>query len=119
MTIYRIFNYVTNKARLKRDVRFLFQRLTRGWDDSETWSMDSSIAKLILPRLIRFKELHNGHPVDLTEAQWEQILTEIIWAFEWFASGKQYEVYPDYQMDLEVVNAALGLFAKYYRDLWW
>lgn len=33
------------------------QRCCRGSDDSETWSLKLTIAKFVLPRLIRYKEL--------------------------------------------------------------
>ena len=35
------------------------QRTERGFDDSETYDLFVTIAKFILPRLQRFKELHN------------------------------------------------------------
>jgi len=43
----------------------LLQRLTRGWDDSDTWSLDVSVAKFLLPRLKRYRELRQGVPADL------------------------------------------------------
>lgn len=44
----------------KRFWKFLWQRWTRGFDDSETWSLDSTISYFILPRLKRFKEIYNN-----------------------------------------------------------
>jgi len=46
----------------KRDWKFLWQRWTRGFDDSETWVLYMPITKFILPRLKRFKEIleHTG-----------------------------------------------------------
>lgn len=44
----------------KRFWKFLRQRITRGWDDSETWSLDSKITEFILPRLKRFKEIRKN-----------------------------------------------------------
>ena len=41
----------------KRSLRFWWQRGTRGWDDSETWGLDGTLARFILPRLQRFKEV--------------------------------------------------------------
>ena len=35
------------KCRLKR----LYQRLTRGWDDSDTWSLDYTLYQWLLPIL--------------------------------------------------------------------
>jgi len=39
-----------------REKKFKKQRLKRGFDDSETWSLRDTIAKFIIPRLKRFKK---------------------------------------------------------------
>ena len=101
----------------KRSLRFLYQRLIRGWDDSQTWSLDHSLGKLILPRLKRFKEVNNGIPDLLSEAEWDAILDKMIAAFDFAASEERWnatsEEYAEHQEGLE-------LFAKYYfAHLWW
>lgn len=35
----------------EREEKFSQQRIERGFDDSETWSLDCTITKFILPRL--------------------------------------------------------------------
>jgi hypothetical protein len=40
-----------------RNKAFKKQRLERGFDDSETWCLDLTIAKFIIPRLERFIEI--------------------------------------------------------------
>lgn len=47
---------------LKRKIKFFFQRVIRGWDDSETWSLDYEFYKWLLPRLKRFEELTIAYP---------------------------------------------------------
>jgi len=37
----------------KREIDFIKQRIERGFDDSETWSLRDSMALFILPRLKR------------------------------------------------------------------
>jgi len=110
---------LTNRGLLKRDIRFLFQRLIRGWDDSETWSMDQSLSKVILPRLEKFQELRGGCPANLTDEEWDDKLQEMIWGFNWFASGRQYDLGPDHDINSTRAHAALALFAEYYGHLWW
>lgn len=53
----------------KRYWKFLWQRWIRGFDDSETWSLDSTIVEFILPRLKRFKEVrkNSGLPSHIAE----------------------------------------------------
>lgn len=40
-----------------REIPFREQRITRGFDDSETWSLRDTIANFILPRLKRHREI--------------------------------------------------------------
>ena len=97
----------------------MWQRLTRGWDDSETWSLDDSIAKLILPRLRRFKDVSIAYPVELTPEQWNSYLDEMIFAFEWFSSEERWENGPDCHEKYEKAQKGIDLFAIYYSDLRW
>jgi len=43
----------------KREERLKPQRLERGFDDSETWSLRDTIANFIIPRLERYEEIAN------------------------------------------------------------
>jgi len=100
-----------------RRLRFAFQRLFRGWDDSETWSLDVPLAKNIAPRLRRFKELNNGIPCGETEVSWDIKLDAMIWAFEFAASEERWGCPSKEQW--EKAQKGLGLFAKHYFSLWW
>lgn len=62
--------------------KFTKQRLERGFDDSETWNLDLTIAKFVLPRLESFKESFMGYPGFLkNEDEWKTILEKICKAF--------------------------------------
>jgi hypothetical protein len=41
----------------KRELEFTKQRIERGFDDSETWSLRDTIALFIIPRLERYEEI--------------------------------------------------------------
>ena len=41
---------------LLRNLKYFWQRRTRGWDDSDLYSLDYTIAKFVLPRLKVFAE---------------------------------------------------------------
>jgi len=43
----------------KREEKFIKQRIERGFDDSETWSLRDTIANFIIPRLERYQEITN------------------------------------------------------------
>lgn len=100
----------------KRAVRFFFQRLTRGWDDSDTWSMDHTLASVMLPRLKRFKEVNRGCPIDLSTEEWNSILDRMIDAFEFYASQRRFNCL---QQEFDDAQIGLDLFAKWYGHLWW
>jgi hypothetical protein len=99
----------------RRSLRFWWQRRTRGWDDSDTWGLDCTLAALIAPRLRRFKELNNGHPCDLTETEWDEHLDAMIRAFD-LAGRDLFERTDD---ERRAVKHGLRLFAKWYGHLWW
>lgn len=100
----------------KRSIKFWWQRRTRGWDDSETWSLDASLAKLIIPRLKRFREVTIAYPHELTFKEWQSILDKMIDSFEWFASDARFDYKPG---EYEKAQEGVELFAKYYGGLWW
>lgn len=107
--------YLTPRM-LKRRIRFLYQRLTRSFDDSETWSLDYSLSKIILPRLKRFKELKNGTPYHVSEEEWQSNLDKMIAFFEFASSEERWNAAPD---EYEKYNEGIDLFAKHFYDLWW
>src|SRR5271165_3323820 len=74
---------------LKRDLRFFFQRFIRGWDDGECFSLDNSLAKLITPRLRRFRELSIAVP-PMESDTWGNILDTMIEGFEFLASEEYF-----------------------------
>lgn len=45
------------KADDRRDEEFALQRIKRGFDDSETWSLTNTIADFIIPRIERYNDI--------------------------------------------------------------
>lgn len=111
-------NFIKWKLRMiKRHLLFWWQRRTRGWTDEDTWALDSSLAKLILPRLQRFQEITFGFPPDVSFEEWLDILNEMIWGFEWvikYGKDSDHDV-----ANYERAQKAIELFAKWYFYLWW
>lgn len=102
----------------RRSFRFLRQRWVRGWDDSETWNLDVSFARLILPRLQRFKEVSIAYPMDLTPEQWDAVLDKMIYSFQHYANTWE-ESFDETPENLARVQEGLDLFAKWYPQLGW
>jgi hypothetical protein len=110
----------------KKDKRYSThtrQLRERGFSDSETWALDSVICKFILPRLIRFKEINNGFPCGLTAEKWDEILDEMIFAFDWSLDWEddKYDNLTKKEQKLKWARYRKGmnLFSKHFRGLWW
>lgn len=100
--------------RIKNWFKFLWQRNTRGWDDSEVWNLDFTLAKIIAPRLRRFKETKDGwNPSDMTVEEWETALDKMIAAFEYFGDDSRWLTENESKH-----QEGLDLFAKYFSRLW-
>jgi hypothetical protein len=111
-----------------RGIKFFYQRLTQGFDDSATWSLDTHLARIIAPRLKRYKEL-NTHawpgPVEgmpgtgrfNTFQEWHQALDKMIFAFESYASEDR-DFWDWSESERDRIEEGLMLFAKHYGALW-
>ena len=106
----------------------------------DTWSMDCTLAMIIHPMLVQLKATTHGYPSDLTEERWNEILDEMIWAFEQKCRDHwEDDYYGDYDEDQkngsmvgsfkwidheglkthqERMSNGFRLFGKYYENLW-
>lgn len=103
---------LTNQSYL----RLILQNKIFGFDDTEHWNLDNSIASYIYPRLKKFREDPLGYPSDLSEKEWHEILGKMMHSFEHFTSGKNFD--QNASKEIEKVQEGLNLFAKYYNSLW-
>lgn len=105
----------------KRRPRWILQRLIRGFSDRQTWCLDYNIAKFVLPRLKRFREVHAGYPSDLTEEKWIEYLDDMIYAMTVSILEGKYGICADDHMDIDWDRVERGhkLFGEYFRRLWW
>lgn len=97
-----------NKKRLKKHLK------KHGFDPSETWNLDYTFARFILPRLKYFRNNLHGYPSDLSMKKWEKILDKIILSFEIIVND---DLLSDTK-NIKKVQKGLRLFAKYYLNLW-
>ena len=106
----------------------------------DTWSMDCTLAMIIHPMLVQLKATTHGYPSDLTEERWNEILDEMIWAFEQKCRDHwEDDYYGDYVEDQkngsmvgsfkwidheglkthqERMSNGFRLFGRYYENLW-
>lgn len=101
---------------VKRDFLLFKQRRTKGFDDSETWSLDHTIAKFALPRLKVFKNLNKSHPEKLTHQEWKDIIDEMIYAMEYY-NDLDNNMYSN-KFDYTRIEKGCKLFGEYFGNLW-
>ena len=82
-----------------------------GWD---LWNLDQTLAKIIYPALVSFKEKLNTYPSDLTLEEWEANIDKMIFSFNQIATDDIYLT----GKDENEIQEGLDLFAKYFRALW-
>lgn len=90
--------------------------------EEELWGLDVTLAKYILPRLIRFKDINDmSYPHDFeSHEQWRKTIDKMIYAFEYVIKSN-YEVYTDLEEErkrAEKYREGMLLFAEYFMDLW-
>ncbi len=95
-----------------------------GFSDTETWSLFGVIAEFTLPRLKRFKKVTNGYPGgEITEAKWNEILDDMIFAFEWSITYDDDDncALSEKEQNINWKRHAKGmkLFSKWFMALWW
>lgn len=95
------------------------ERLERGFDASECWNLDNTIARFIIPRLEVFIEDSMGYPANMTPEQWNGILNQILETFKLIVKddcglGREKIIERD-----KKISKGLKLFAKHFNGLWW
>jgi hypothetical protein len=98
----------------KLHIKWWWQRKTRGFDDRELWSLDYTIAKFALPRLIAFKEIKYSHPSRIEEQEWDVILSDIIRGFKYLIEDE----YVGDKFKEDSIDSGIKLFGKFFSDLW-
>lgn len=104
----------------KRDKRWhemKKQRMSRGFDDSETWSLDSTIINFLYPRLKRYYELADGFIV--IDNDMRKAIDDMLWFCERY---KQDEDNCDHYLtkeELARIPEIFEQFGKHFMRLWW
>ena len=86
--------YTDSDKDIKKLAEFKQQRIERGFDDTECWNLESTIAGFVLPRLKHFKEHNNGYPGNdeiPTFEKWNEVLDKMIYAFNHIVNEDKYD----------------------------
>lgn len=115
-------------------------------DKWDTWSADHTLALIIHPLLVKFREDMNGWPTnldaadvpdsvwadltdsdDIRQKQWQWIMDEMIWGFaqiideegdsQFFSETEEFDI-EGMKKWSERIDRSTRLFGKYFRNLW-
>lgn len=82
----------TEDKYIEKLAKYKTQRIERGFDDTELWSLDRTIAKYALPRLIEFKKVVNGYPPECENINdWISIIDKMIYSFDHIVNQEKYD----------------------------
>lgn len=100
-----------------RQKKWKKMRRKYGFDSRELWALHDTIACFIYPRLKYFRDAGPGHPIDLTDDEWMEILDKMIWSFEQHVIGEFYngKIEPEYWAKYK---EGIDLFSEWFTNLW-
>ena len=114
---------------LKDEIKYFIQRGIRGYDETYWYDLYSHLTDIIIPNLRKQIKYHTCCPPEFFDEfhspnecwKWAECLEEMCEGFE--ASRKlselQYGINKEEEkLLLEKEEKGLGLFVKYYRNLW-
>lgn len=110
------------------------QRFKRGYASCDVWELRTWFVNTLRPMLEDLLVHHTGHPAELTNDEWESILTEMIQLLDvmdiWddsaasrqigaLAEDRTYETETKISEEkLKATEAFFSLFSKWFWDLW-
>jgi hypothetical protein len=112
---WTIYNLPDVPRDLYRKCRRGRQRSYRGWADEDTWILDGHLARVIKESVTYLKSHNYGYPTDLTEKEWDEILSDIIYTFDRIKAENKLNVV---FIDKERFERGWAYFKKYFRNLW-
>lgn len=81
----------------------------------DLYSLDHTLALIIHPALVAYKEKAAGHPGGITQDEWDDILDKMIFAFERYTEDDF--IYTNDE-DHKKMSEGMKLFAEWYHHLW-
>jgi hypothetical protein len=99
---------------------FKKQREENGFDDTETWHLDKTLALFLIPRLERFIQVNNGFPNGETEESFNEKLNYILKSFQQYYYGENEEVSLELEKErVSNLKKAAAILGEIWFDLWW
>ena len=115
-----------------RAIKFGFQRMFRGYDNSDVWEFFYNFTDRNYKILNKFICKNNGYPIKLTEKEWEDILQDMCKHLymmdednvtEVLKTGMPEDWEPNIDSVYEIMernkNEFFDLMKEHFYDLWW
>lgn len=117
--LFEVRYFFSNPSVLWRDIKnATVKKWKLGFNPNETWSLDYSITKFVLPRLKYFRKTAKAHPACLeTPEEWNVILDSMIAAFDLMVDEDSNWDFDKKKM--KIVKKGMDNFHKYFHALWW
>jgi len=100
-------------------IKWKWQKITRGFSDPESWELDTTIAKFVLPRLEEYRNTNQILPVQFMQEQWNTTLDKMIYSMKIMAMDNYLEYILDHPEEMCKIQEGFTLFGKHLFDLWW
>ena len=110
---------------IKRNIKYWFQRRTRGWSDDETWNLDCEFIKWVNSRFKKYKE-QTSEIVDLEYHEFIykrkkytqlELIDKVIELSDSLLNN--YWVWEDYFDREKIVNEIFDIFKLIFWTMWW
>lgn len=114
----RIWEYLTKG--FWRELKFKWQRITRGYSDPDWWGMNSHFAEII-PKMVRQMKGGMSYPGSAGAKsckQWDKILENIAVGFEAFMQHDDCLDDEEREILWAKYKKGMKLFAKWFPNLW-
>jgi len=82
--------------------------------NSDTWNLDVTMAEFILPRIVRYRKICDGHPSYMSQEEWWSILDKIIKAMRLIIDNFEHG-----NCNKNDIKEGCCLLGNHFTELWW
>ena len=100
----------------KNEIKWAWQRVFRGYDDTAYWNLNDYVSAIIIPVLTRYKKIDHGAPFGFTREEWRNELDIMIKGFE-APNNDNYNLTSNRKFN-RMRKKGLRSFAKNFDSLW-
>lgn len=84
-----------------------------------TWNLDYTLALTLISYFKCFKKNNFGHPMSLTEEEWDSILDEIISGLDYYIRYSKSDDNKKCKIAYRKIKETFHLIGTWFPDFWW